>query len=64
MTEKKLYTATQLAEILQLTRNYIYILCRRGEIPYIDVGIGRNREYRFDFDEVKKSLLKRGGTPP
>lgn len=56
---EKLYTMSQLAEILQLTKNHLYILCRRGDIPYINVGFGKNKEYRFDLDEVKNKL-KRG----
>lgn len=56
---EKLYTLIQLAEILQLSKNHLYIMCRRGDIPYIDVGVGKNREYRFDLDAVKNKLAKR-----
>lgn len=61
MNEKneKLYTIRQLAEILQLSQNHLYIMCRRGEIPYIDVGVGKNREYRFVLDDVKNKLKER-----
>lgn len=68
MTEKneeiqnteKLYTIRQLAEILQLSQNHLYIMCRRGDLPYMDVGVGKNREYRFDLAAVKNKLQKRG----
>lgn len=34
-------------------------MCRRGNIPYFDVGTGKNREYRFDLEEVKRFLYKK-----
>lgn len=58
-TTEKLYTLRQLAEILQLSQNHLYIMCRRGDIPYIDVGVGKNREYRFDLAAVKNKLQER-----
>jgi hypothetical protein len=65
MNEKnteKLYTIRQLAEILQLNQNHLYIMCRRGDLPYINVGVGKNRVYRFDLQAVKNKLQKRGDT--
>ena len=55
----KLYTLKQLAEILQLSKSHLYAMCRRRAIPYIDVSKGRNREYRFDIEEVKRFLYKK-----
>lgn len=55
----KLYTLKQLAEILQLSKSHLYAMCRRREIPYIDVAKGKNREYRFDLEEVKRFLYKK-----
>lgn len=55
----KLYTLKQLAEILQLTKGHLYNMCRSGDIPYINVGKGKNKEYRFDLEEVKIFLYKR-----
>lgn len=56
---EKLYTLKQLAEILQLTKGHLYNMCRMGGIPYINVGKGKNKEYRFDLEEVKRFLYKR-----
>lgn len=58
-TPQKLYTVNQLVEILQITKNHIYIMCRRGDIPYINIGRGKNRIYRFDVEKVKKFLESR-----
>lgn len=56
---KKLYTVKELAHILNVNKKYIYILCRRGEIPYIDISTGKNPIYRFDLEKVLEDFKKR-----
>lgn len=58
---EKLYTIKQLAQILQLNLNHLYILCRKGLIPYINVGVGKNKEYRFDLEDVKNKFKEKSG---
>lgn len=56
--EIKLYTVKQIAEILQVTADYVYLMSRRGEIPYIDISRGKKKVYRFDLNAVMKSIEK------
>lgn len=56
--EIKLYTVKQLAEILQVTADYVYLMTRRREIPYIDISRGKKKVYRFDLNSVMKSIEK------
>lgn len=50
----KLYTAKQIAEILQVQPNYIYMMCRHDLIPYVNIApIGSIRPmYRFNLQDV------------
>lgn len=54
--KEKLYTLKEISAILQLNPNHLYIMCRRGQIPYINIGDGKNRRYRFDLQKVKESF--------
>lgn len=61
MTEKKLYTATELAEKMELHRSTIYKWTKRG-LPVVPKG---GRTY-FDYDQVKEwerqQVIKKGLT--
>lgn len=57
----KLYTAREIAQILNVNKKYVYILCRRKEIPYKDISIGKNPIYRFEIEKVLDYLEKKNG---
>ncbi len=50
---KKMITAQNLAEKLDLSVETIWRYTREGKIPFIDLG---NRQYRYKLEEVVKSL--------
>lgn len=54
MNQEKLYTVKQIAEILQVQPNYIYLMCRLNQIPHINLApVGSIRPmYRFNLNEV------------
>jgi hypothetical protein len=54
--KEKLYTANQIAETLQLNVQYIYLLCRRGDIPFINISLGNKPVYRFDLKKVIEKM--------
>lgn len=50
----KLYTAKQIAEILNVRPYHVYLLCRIGDIPYINIApsTARYPTYRFKLNEI------------
>lgn len=54
-TERRLYTVEELAKIIHLAPNSVYIKALKGEIPCIRFG----RTVRFDLNEVLAEGKKR-----
>lgn len=54
LPNQQLYTVKQIAEILQVKPNYIYLLCRLNQIPHINLApLGSQRPmYRFNLQDV------------
>lgn len=61
--EQKLLTTEQLAEILQVEVRYLYLLCKRGEIPHINIAPHSSKRpmYRFELDAVLSHWRKKDG---
>lgn len=55
MSDERLLTAEQLAQVLQLPRSTVWRLSRSGQIPCFRAG----RLMRFDIVEVKAALMAR-----
>lgn len=47
-----LWTPDELASYLGRTRNAIYMMVARGQLPYIKIGGGKNGAIRFDKAEI------------
>ena len=47
-----LWTTDELASYLGRTRNAIYMMVARGQLPYIKIGGGKNGAIRFDKAEI------------
>lgn len=50
---KKMFTSSQIALQIGVTKNTIIKMAKAGQIPSIRIGSGH---YRFDIDEVKLAL--------
>ena len=58
MAELKLYTATEVCEILKVSKRTLYNYLRAGQIHGVKIG----REWRFTEESVQEFTL-RGTTP-
>lgn len=58
MAELKLYTATEVCEILKVSKRTLYNYLRAGQIRGVKIG----REWRFAEESVQEFTL-RGTTP-
>lgn len=56
-TNRTVLTADEVGELLGFRRDFIYDLCRRGEIPYKKIG---RRYYRFNRADIEKWLHEQG----
>lgn len=53
MAELKIYTATEVCEILKVTKRTLYNYLRAGQIKAVKIG----REWRFTEESVKEFAL-------
>ena len=55
--KKRLVTAQELSEVINVKISWVRGKARKGEIPYYKAG----KYYRFDVDEVLESMANKNG---
>lgn len=55
----KLLTARELADYLGKSKGAIYVMCYRGQLPYVKIGTGKNGAIRFDIEKIQQLVKGR-----
>lgn len=58
----RLYSAPQLAELWDCSRTHVYELIKKGELPTVDIGIGRPK-MRVTAEVAHAFIGKRHANP-
>ena len=57
---KKLLNLKEMAAVLGISPSHMYNMTDNGEVPYIEVTLGkRRRSFRYDPDDVIQALKSR-----
>jgi len=56
---KRLLTPSETAEFLSVSRQRVYELTRRGELPVVILG---SRQYRYDARELDRMIVDKKNT--